>query len=283
MENANQVLNFTLKAINSVLNNGDHSNGGLNKGDDDLHAKSLEHRGDMMSKWYALKLADPERITTPELVIHLTGNVFAGSDTTAIAIRSVLYHLLKYPDKMAKVMDELNKAAAEGELSSPVSFKDSTNHLPYLRAAIKEGMRIHPSVGLLLERHVPEGGAVICGKHIPADTIVGINSWVVHHDAEIFPDPESFLPERWLEASPDEFKRMEQSIFTFGAGPRTCIGKHIALMEISKVVPELLKNFEITLADPGREWTTQNNWFVQQKGLVCRLKRRDHNQGACCS
>lgn len=272
MENWNQVLTFTLKAVNSVLGL-DGSGASLKKGGE-LDVEALDQRGDMLSKWYAVKLSSPERMSTRDLVVHLSTNVFAGSDTTAIAIRAVLYHLLKNPDKMRKVVKEIDDAAAEGKLSQPVSFKESTNHLPYMQAVIKEGLRIHPSVGLLLERHVPRGGAVICGRHIPEGTIVGINAWVTQHDPEVFPSPDSFEPERWLNASEDELKMMDQSFFAFGAGTRTCIGRHIAAMEMAKMIPEFLRRFEVTLTDPQAEWKTKNIWFVQQEGLICNLKRR---------
>ncbi|KAH6997470.1 cytochrome P450 [Ilyonectria destructans] len=273
MENWNQVLTFTLKAVNSVLGIDGDTGGSLKKGGE-LDVEALDQRGDMLSKWYSVKLATPERMSTRDIVVHLSTNVFAGSDTTAIAIRAVLYHLLKNPDKMQKVVREIDTAAAEGKLSQPISFKESTNHLPYMQAAIKEGIRIHPSVGLLLERHVPRGGSVICGKHIAEGTIVGINAWVTQHDQDVFPNPDAFRPERWMDASEEELKIMEQSFFAFGAGTRTCIGRHIAVMEMAKIIPELLRTFEISLADPGAEWKTKNIWFVQQEGLICNLKRR---------
>ncbi|KPM35679.1 hypothetical protein AK830_g10879 [Neonectria ditissima] len=273
MENWNQVLTFTLKAVNSVLGTEDGKGSGLKKGGE-LDIEALDQRGDMLSKWHAVKLSTPERMSTRDIVVHLSTNVFAGSDTTAIAIRAVLYHLLKNPDKMRRAVRELDDAAAQGKLTRPVSFKESTTHLPYMQAATKEGIRIHPSVGLLLERHVPAGGSVICGRHIPEGTIVGINAWVTQHDAEIFPSPDSFEPERWLNASDEELKTMEQSFFAFGAGTRTCIGRHIAIMEMAKIIPELLRRFELTLADPQAEWKTKNIWFVQQEGLVCTLRKR---------
>ncbi|KAH7137812.1 cytochrome P450 [Dactylonectria macrodidyma] len=155
MEGWNKVLTFTLKAVNAVM-------GG-----------EVECMGDMLSKWFATKLANPEKISTRDIVVHLSTNVFAGSDTTAIALRATLYHLLKNPVKLQKLVKEIDDAAAGGLLSSPISFRESTTHLPYMQAVLKEGLRIHPSVGLLLERHVPSEGATICGRHIPGGTIVG--------------------------------------------------------------------------------------------------------------
>ncbi len=119
--------------------------------------------------------------------------------------------------------------------------------------------------------------------------MVGVNSWVAHANKAVWgPDVESFRPERWLE-SKERVSDMERSFMSvsfplssatilllyqqflsqFGAGSRTCIGKNISLMEISKVVPELLRRFNFTLVDPNAEIEMENVWFVKQKNINC--------------
>jgi cytochrome P450 len=110
---------------------------------------------------------------------------------------------------------------------------------------------------------------------MPPNTIVGINAWVTQHDPSVFPDPESFIPERWLEASEDELRKMDQAFFAFGAESRTCIGRYISLMEMAKVVPQLLREFEVRMHPLDAEWKCRNVWFVQQTGFICRLTRRE--------
>jgi len=98
---------------------------------------------------------------------------------------------------------------------------------------------------------------------------------VLHRRAEIFGnDIDTFRPERWLEAKPDRLKEMKATMFQFGAGARTCIGKNISLLEIYKLVPTFLRNFEVALEDSGREWTTHNAWFVRQLNFNTVFKRR---------
>jgi cytochrome P450 len=124
--------------------------------------------------------------------------VTAGSDTTSILTRSVFYQLLKHPDKLQRLMDELDQADREGRLSEYVSWQEA-QQLPYLDAVIKEAGRLHPPFGLHLERHVPPEGAVICGAHLPGGTIVGTNSWAIHRREDPFgKDADEFRPERWL-------------------------------------------------------------------------------------
>lgn len=268
METWNQVLQFTLKAVNSRASL--QRDGEIEKGN--RAGEDEEIGGDMLSKWLAIHYSDPEKLSTRDVIVHLSANVFAGSDTTAIALRAVFYYLLRYPATLAKLLAEID--GAENKFSNPISYRESMTHLPYLGAVLKEAMRLHPSVGLILEREVPKGGVSICGEHIPGGTILGINPWVLHRNAAVFPDPDSFIPERWLNSPSGKLKEMEQSFFNFGFGSRTCLGKNISLMEMHKIVPQLLREFEIQLHDPKKEWATRNIWFVQQEGLVCDLVRR---------
>jgi cytochrome P450 len=273
METWNQVLQFTLKAVNSRSSL--RRDGELEKpADENGEFDEARNGKDMLSRWSTIHEVDPEKMSTRDVIVHLSTNVFAGSDTTTIALRAIIYLLLRNPDKLAKVRDELDRAEREGRLSEFISYRETTTHLPYLCAAIKEAMRIHPSVGLILERHVPAGGATICGQHIPEGTIVGINAWVLHRDSKVYPDPDAFIPERWIDSSAAQLKEMEQSYFVFGAGSRTCIGKNISLMEMHKIVPQLLREFDLQLHEPKKDWKTRNVWFVQQEGLEVDLVRR---------
>lgn len=80
---------------------------------------------------------------------------------------------------------------------------------------MKEGMRCHPGVSFPLERVVPEGGTVLCGAHLEAGTIVGINPAVMHHDRMIFgDDAAAFRPERWTESEEEHIKLMDRHLMT---------------------------------------------------------------------
>ena len=129
----------------------------------------------------------------------LISGSFAGSDTTSIALQSILFNIFKNPPVLAKLQEELDRAASEDRLSSLVQYSEAIT-LPYLRACIKEGMRIHPSLAISLPRHVPQGGCEIAGRFFPEGSKVGINAWVVHRDEEVFgKDARLYNPERWFE------------------------------------------------------------------------------------
>lgn len=80
---------------------------------------------------------------------------------------------------------------------------------------MKEAMRCHPGVSFPLERVVPEGGTVLCGSHLDAGTIIGVNPAVMHHDQAIFgEDAADFRPERWIESDEKDIKDMDRHLMT---------------------------------------------------------------------
>ena len=102
---------------------------------------------------------------------------------------------MKHPQVLKKLQQELDEA----NLPHPISYRDAKDRLPYMDAIIKESMRLHPGVGLLLERVVPDGGVQLPdGPFLEAGTSVGMNAWVVHLDIAFGSNPEAFDPERWL-------------------------------------------------------------------------------------
>ncbi|KAI9754728.1 MAG: hypothetical protein M4579_004575 [Chaenotheca gracillima] len=265
IQSANQVLTFTLQAINtraSLQVNGE------------LSGTTAEPGNDMLSRWLAAKDKPNSKITTRDIVVQLSENVFAGSDTTAITLRAIFYFLCKNPLKMTKLVNTIDARAKEGKLSDPVQYKETATHLPYVYAVMKESMRLNPASGFLLERHVPLGGTTIAGHYIPAGTVVGMSPWAVQRDPNVFPDPESFIPERWIESPPEKLKEMEQAFLAFGSGARICLGRHIATLEVFKLLPQLLRVFSVELDPPDRELKTRSAVLVLQDGLICKLVPR---------
>ncbi|KAL6253147.1 Cytochrome p-450 [Rhinocladiella similis] len=211
---------------------------------------------------------DPDRANHKrDLMNHLSNNVLAGSDTTAIAIRAILYYLVKSPKIYATLRDEIDEADRKGKLSNRVTFEES-QELKYLQATIKEAMRLHPSIAFPLERVVPPEGDTIGGYKLPHGTIVGVLPPLINRNRDVFgEDADSFRPERWLNMTPGQLKLMERFYTTFGHGARGCIGKNIALLEISKFVPEVLRCFDLEWASPFDTWTLTAGWFWKQNHI----------------
>ncbi|KAH7166379.1 cytochrome P450 [Dactylonectria macrodidyma] len=256
----------------------------LDESKEKVSSDSIEsQKRDFVDRFFQAKETHPETVDDRQVFSYMVTNMFAGSDTTAISLRAILYYTLKHPNVYAKLMAELDAAMAAGQLSMPVTWKQSQT-LPYFDAVVKEALRLHPAVGLILERIVPNQGLRLeCGTVLPAGTIVGASPWVMHRHKYIYgQDVESFRPERWLPdvnedtASYDKrLKAMKGADFTFGKGHRTCIGKNISLLEIYKMLPSFFLKYSVELADPEATWKLKNSWFVRQEGVEVRIGIRN--------
>ncbi|CAN9263183.1 unnamed protein product [Alternaria alternata] len=232
---------------------------------------------------------NPEFLTDDRISAMCASLIIAGSDSTSISLAGVFYYLLKTPRVYRRLMEEIDDAHDSGALAS---LQDSTGaddvipfsaakKLVYLDAVITEAFRMHPAVGLLLERITPPQGATIDGHHVPGGVVVGCNAWVLHQDKETFgEDADIFRPERWLkgdDVDPANIAKMKSSMFHFGAGSRTCIGRNISLLETYKIVPTFLRKFEIELDESQEPMYLKNAFFVHRKNFNVRIKLRQTN------
>ncbi|TID06772.1 Pisatin demethylase [Colletotrichum higginsianum] len=231
-----------------------------------------------LSKFLAKHSNNPDEYSNFHVLTGCASNMFAGSDTTGISLSAILYNLLKNPDSMGRLREEIDDFTRRGELSQAPSFKE-TQKMPYLQAVIKEALRVHPAVGLPWERVVPEGGATIGGRFFPEGSIVGINSWVQHRNKALFgEDAELFRPDRWLISDEARLSVMNRNWMPFGLGSRTCMGKNISMLEMSKLIPRIIRDFEFKLegpsAMPGCSWETHNAWFVKPRKFYATVRSR---------
>lgn len=231
----------------------------------------------------AAKHTHPNVVDARTVVIYTTTNIMAGSDTVAIALRTIFYMMLRRADVRERLLSELN--AASPKLSVPVTYAES-QRLPYLNAVIQESLRIHPPVGLPLERVVPaEGLKMHDGTHIPAGVQVGCHAWPIHLLDPVWgPEPKEFRPERWLRAeargeSVEEHAArvaaMKRASLAFGAGSRMCMGRHLSAVEMAKLVPTLLMKFQFELVDANKDWEVVSGWFVRQTEMDVFIKPRE--------
>ncbi|KAJ5353128.1 cytochrome P450 pisatin demethylase [Penicillium brevicompactum] len=239
-------------------------------------ATMKNHSADLPSHM-AMKLVqkqtqNPHDLSDWDVLSTAGSNVGAGSDTTAISLSSTLYYLLRNPECLARLRKEIEDS---GVGSSP-TFKE-TQAMPYLQAVFKEAFRVHPGTGYPLFRTVPKGGEVIAGQFFPEGVNVGVNSWVSHYDKDIFgQDADIFRPERWLESNKEQLIAMEQNYMPFGAGSRTCIGKNISLLEMGKLMPILVRDFDFVLSRKIEQesWATRARWFVKPQDFEVGVRRR---------
>jgi cytochrome P450 len=255
---------------------------------------SEQPRRDFLSRFQEAHNKDPDFINQDRVLALTVANMIAGSDTTAISLRAIFYNLARNSDKLAKLRTELDDVDGRRDATQGaelLSWND-VRELPYLSAVINESLRTHPAAGLPLERIVPTGGLQTDDTMIPGGTNIGCSPWVLHLDERIWgPKPESWVPERWIDANSAQKSEMKNSLFSFGAGARTCIGKNISYLEMYKLVPAVLREFDVSrslcfdrlnaangykleLAYPDKEWHLHNAWFVKQSDFLIRLKSR---------
>ncbi|PLB43463.1 cytochrome P450 monooxygenase [Aspergillus steynii IBT 23096] len=245
--------------------------------EDRLESKEVDvvsQRPDVLTKVFTIYQKEGQRVDfdIDDVKLEAYGAFFAGSDTTAIALTGILYHVLRSDSVLEALRREVDRATQDGELGVPYISYDEAVKLPYLNACVKEGMRIHPSVGLTLPRNVPDPGCEVAGYWIPGKTRIGVNPAVVHLDRSVFgEDALTYRPERWLSPGAHE---MIQYIIQFGAGSRTCMGKHISLCEIFKVIPELVRSFDLDLECPDGDLETTAYWFYKPTEVKIRVRRR---------
>jgi cytochrome P450 len=232
---------------------------------------------DFLTKFLAKNTADPDVFTQYHVLMGCTSNMVAGSDTTAISLSAVLYYLLKNPACLERLRNEIDHMASQGDLSKSPTFKES-QQMVYLQAVIKEALRMHPATGLPLERVVPEGGATMAGRFFPETTIVGVNCWVAHRNTHVFgEDAAVFNPERWLTQDTARLSAMNRYYMPFGLGSRSCIGRHVSLLEMSKLIPRIIRDFDFELETSlqRNNWNTWNYWFVKPVDFKVRVAIRE--------
>ncbi len=218
--------------------------------------QGAEKKHDILQGLVDAKSESPEKAqaSEDEILAETMIPFVAGSDSTATAIRAVVLELALHPTVLAKLRQELHQAWKNGLISEPVQLAE-TSKLRYLDAVIRESMRTRPSTSVIFRREVPisseglliydAGGPYKSPIKIPPGTEVGMNPYVIAKSTELYgQDSRDFRPERWSPASDEaaeveRVKHMERLDFAFLWGPRTCLGKGIATMEIRKSVIEV--------------------------------------------
>lgn len=162
---------------------------------------------------------------------------------------SFLFYLSHYPDVYARVVAEVRSTFANvGDIKDGAQL----NSCRYLRACIDETMRMTPPVGQALFREVPVGGAVIDGDFVPGGVTVGVPIYAIHHHEAYYSDPFTFNPDRWMihRESMDQRGGDQYAAYNpFSVGPRACIGKGLALLEMMATSAILLFRMDLKLAE----------------------------------
>ncbi|KAK5070404.1 hypothetical protein LTR64_000075 [Lithohypha guttulata] len=212
-----------------------------------LRRLQRHNSGEKIDDLFTCLVQDKQGTATGLLVGEIAAEVSVfSSDTTAIALTHVLYYLLKNPDRLRRLREEIDNCI---ESDTVIPAYADVKTLPYLKACLDESLRLSPPVSFGLERKTPPEGASINGEWVAGDVMVSVPAYVAHRDSSIFPDPEEYIPERWLT---EESKTVQKYFIPFSTGARGCIGRNISYIEQHVLLAALVKRYEFAL--PYMEW-----------------------------
>ncbi|KAK9277218.1 hypothetical protein L1049_006757 [Liquidambar formosana] len=213
---------------------------------------------------YLLELKKQEdgaaSITLTQLKAMLMDIVVGGTDTTSTVVEWVMTEMMVHPAVMKKVNEELtevvglNKAVEEFHLPK----------LQYLDAVVKETVRLHPALPLLVPR-CPSQTCNVGGYTIPKGTKIFLNVWAIHRDPQLWDNPLEFRPERFLDdASKWDYSGNNFQYLPFGSGRRICAGLPLAERMLLYVLASFIHSFEWKLPN-GTELELSENFGVVMK------------------
>ncbi|XP_019183844.1 PREDICTED: cytochrome P450 CYP736A12-like [Ipomoea nil] len=164
-------------------------------------------------------------------------------DTSATAIEWILSEMIRHPMVMKKVQNELEEVVGKDRMVQESDLKS----LHYLEMVIKEAFRLHPVAPLLLPHEAMED-SMVSGFHIPKGSRILVNTWAIGRDPEFWPEPEKFIPERFL-GSDIDVKGHDFELLPFGSGRRSCPGIQLGLVIVRLIVAQLVHCFDWELPD----------------------------------
>lgn len=200
-------------------------------------------RQDLLSVLLSIKTDETGTLTDKQLRDEIVTTFIAGNETTAVALSWTWIMLARHPEEFRRLRDEVRTTLA----GRTPSFADLPQ-LVHTQRIIKETLRLFPPNRSIAREAIND--CRLGDYAIPAGAQVVMPQWVVHRDQRFFERPEEFIPDRWT--TEFEQKLHKFAYFPFGGGPRLCIGRSFAMMEIALVIAAIARHFEIRL-DSDRE------------------------------
>ena len=223
---------------------------------------------DMLDVLVSIKDEDGnERFTADEITGMFISMMFAGHHTTSGTAAWTLIELLRHPDYAKQVVAELDDLYSDG---SDISF-GALRQIPKLEAVLKETLRMHPPLIILLR--VARAEFEVGGYRIAENDLVAATPAISNRIAEDFPNPDTFDPERYIDPNQEDIVNRWTWI-PFGAGRHRCVGAAFALMQLKAIFSILLQDWEFEMAQPSETYRNDHSKMVVQLQQPCTVRYR---------
>jgi benzoate 4-monooxygenase len=226
------------------------------------------NRKDLLARLIEGRDEKGEPLGREELTAEALTQLIAGSDTTSNTSCALLYHVVRTPGVLEKLQAEIDEAVA-GDTRVPVY--EQVKRLPYLEMVINETLRYHSTSGIGLPRQIPydSKGVTLNGHFFPPGTVLSVPTYTIHHSKAIWgTDADDFKPERWENITTEQ----KNAFIPFSYGPRACVGRNVAELQMKLIVSTWVKNYSVVLRQSNME--TREGFLRKPMGLEVGIQRR---------
>ncbi|KIX92471.1 uncharacterized protein Z520_11791 [Fonsecaea multimorphosa CBS 102226] len=195
----------------------------------------------------------PAKLSPTDLGSEAVALIIGGSDTTATQLAANFFYLTHNKDKLVKLCAEIRSTFPSVD---EIKLGRQLDSCRYLKATVEETLRFSPSLPGVLPREVLPGGLTVDDRFFfPPGVEVSVPVYALHHNAEYFPDPDVWKPERWIpeEVGEDAVKKSYAAFTPFSYGSRQCIGKRLAYIELWITIARAVYLFDMEYVGGGIE------------------------------
>lgn len=229
---------------------------------EERRARGRPH-GDLLSMLLEARDDDGQPMTLRQLRDELITVIIAGHETVASALTWTWHLLAQHPQAEAALHAELAQV-----LGGRTPTTDDLPRLPYTRAVFEEALRLYPPAWLITRRAT--GPDTVGGYPVPKGSLLVLSPYITHRQPSAWPEPETFRPERFLEAA----RPPRYAYIPFGGGPRLCIGNTFALVEGQLILATVAQRYRLRPADPKPVEVAPLVTIRPKGGLWVRLEQR---------